>query len=229
VIKVPDARLDKLTELFSPKRTIYATIEVVDVVGLKKGESGSTQFTTNFLSNVKTNDALVQVVRLFANDTVPHPDGSIDAERDIASFETEFILSDLGIVETRIERIRKQMQKTGEDQTKKELPVLEKALQALNSEKPLRAVEFTKEEALVMKTYQLLSSKPMLIALNMDESQRQSMPDTVRRVAAKYEGKNTRVVAFFGKIEMELSELPEEEARVFMDEPARPAVVLHRG
>ncbi|HXG01697.1 MAG TPA: GTPase, partial [Bacteroidota bacterium] len=102
VVKVPDARLEKLAEIFSPKRTVHATIEFVDVVGLKKGESGSTQFTTNFLASVKTNDALVQVVRLFSNDSVPHPEGSIDAERDIATFETEFILSDLGVVENRL-------------------------------------------------------------------------------------------------------------------------------
>ena len=105
IVKVPDARLARLSALFSPKSTVSATIEFVDVVGLKKGESGSTQFTTNFLTNVKTNDALVQVVRLFANDAVPHPDGTIDVMRDIASFETEFILSDLSIIETRIEKI----------------------------------------------------------------------------------------------------------------------------
>jgi ribosome-binding ATPase YchF (GTP1/OBG family) len=108
IVKVPDVRLDKCSEIFSPKSTVFATIDFVDVVGLKKGESGSTQFTTNFLGNVKTNDALVQVVRLFANDVVPHPDGSIDAMRDIVAFETEFILSDLGLVETRVDRIKKQ-------------------------------------------------------------------------------------------------------------------------
>ena len=129
VVKVPDARLDKLSVLFSPKRTIHATIEFVDVVGLKKGESGSTQFTTNFLANVKTNDALVQVVRLFTNDAVPHPDGSVDVMRDIASFETEFILSDMSINETRIDSIKKQVQKTQEAHLKQELPILEKCYQ----------------------------------------------------------------------------------------------------
>ena len=102
IVKMPDVRLDKLAALFSPKSTVHATIEFVDVVGLKKGESGSTQFTTNFLANVKTNDALVEVVRLFENDAVPHPDGSIDVIRDLSSFETEFIISDLSIIETRV-------------------------------------------------------------------------------------------------------------------------------
>ena len=218
VVKVPDARLDKCSDLFSPKSTVHATIEFVDVVGLKKGESGSTQFTTNFLSNVKTNDALVQVVRLFVNDAVPHPDGSVDALRDVASFETEFILSDLALVETRIDRIKKQLLKMQEDILKRELPVLEKCKQVLESEKPLREVDFTKDEAHLLKTYQLLSIKPMLIALNFDESQRTEAASMVKQIALQKEGKHTQVVSFFGKIEMEMSELPDEEARVFMEE-----------
>lgn len=218
IVKVPDARLDKCSEIFSPKSTVYATIEFVDVVGLKKGESGSTQFTTNFLSKVKTNDALIQVVRLFANDVVPHPDGTIDGMRDIASFETEFILSDLSVIETRIDKIKKQLQKAHDEQVKKELPVLEKCRQLLESEKPLREVEFTKEEAFILKTYQLLSIKPMLIALNFDESQLATTAGTVKLVADKYGAKHTKVVSFFGKIEMEMSELSDDEAKSFMDE-----------
>ena len=103
IIKVPDARLDKLTEIFNPHKKTSATIEVIDVVGLQKGDSGSTQFTSNFLSKVKTNDALIQVVRLFESDIVAHPDGSVNMMRDIDSFETEFIFSDLTIIEKRIE------------------------------------------------------------------------------------------------------------------------------
>ena len=218
IVKIPDARLDKCSAIFSPKSTVHATIEFVDVVGLKKGESGSTQFTTNFLANVKTNDALVQVVRLFENDAVPHPDGSIDVLRDISSFETEFIISDLSIVETRIDRINKQVQKTQDEHLKKELPVLEKCRQNLEKEKPLREVDFTKDEATILKTYQLLSLKPMLIALNFDESQLKTFSETVRLVAGKKEGTHTKVVSFFGKIEMEMSELPDDEAAVFMGE-----------
>ena len=218
IVKVPDSRLDALAAHFNPKSTVHATIEFVDVVGLKKGESGSTQFTTNFLANVKTNDTLVQVVRLFANDTVPHPDGTIDALRDIASFETEFIISDLSIIETRIDRIKRQLQKSGDEQGRRELPVLEKCRQILESEKPLREVELTKDEAHMLKTYQLLSIKPMLIALNFDESQRAEAGEIVKRAAGAKESKHTKVVSFFGKIEMEMSELPDEEARVFMDE-----------
>jgi ribosome-binding ATPase len=218
IVKIPDARLDKCVEIFTPKNTVHAAIEFVDVVGLKKGESGSTQFTTNFLSNVKSNDALVQVVRLFINETVPHPDGSINALRDIDSFETEFILSDLSLVETRIERIKKQLMKTQDELAKRELPVLEKCKHILDSEKPLRETEFSKDEIHLLKTYQLLSIKPMLIALNFDEAQRNEIENHVKLIREKKERRNTKIVSFFGKIEMEMSELPDDEVKIFMEE-----------
>jgi len=218
VVKIPDARLDKLAALFSPKSTVHAAIEFVDVVGLKKGDSGSTQFTTNFLANVKTNDALVQVVRLFANDAVSHPEGSNDALRDIASFETEFIISDLSIVETRIEKITKQLQKIHDELLKKELPVLEKCRANLDREKPLRDVEFSRDELNILKTYQLLSLKPMLIALNFDDAQLSSSGEQVEVVRKSKSGTNTKIVSFFGKIELEMSELPDDEAAEFMSE-----------
>jgi ribosome-binding ATPase len=218
VVKVPDPRLERLAETYTPKKTTYATIEFVDVIGLKKGESGSTQFTTNFFNNVKNNDALVQVVRAFANDVVPHPDITIDAMRDVVTFETEFILADLAIVETRIERLKKQLGKAGDAQAKLELPVLEKCHKLLEQEKPLRDVQFTKEETTILKTYQLLSLKPMLIALNCDESQVKDASRLVEQVAARKNGLWTRVAAFFGKIDMEMSELPADEARAFMGE-----------
>ena len=216
IVKVPDDRLVKCAEIFSPKSTVFATIEFVDVVGLKKGESGSTQFTTNFLSNVKTNDALVQVVRLFSNDTVPHPDGSIDALRDISAFETEFILSDLSILETRVERIKKQLQKSNDELGKRELPVLEKCMALLHAEQPLRETPLSREEQHILKTYQLLTIKPMLIALNLDESQLQEADSHLEAVKKAKSGTNTKILAFFGKIEMEMSELPDQEAEAFM-------------
>ena len=218
IVKVPDARLDRLSALFNPKRTVNATIEFVDVVGLKKGDSGSTQFTTNFLADVKTNDALVQVVRLFNDDAVPHPDGTIDPVRDIGTFETEFILSDLSIVETRIERINKQLQKSGDPLMKKELPVLEKARLTLDGGKPLRDIEFSREEMQVLRTYQLLSTKPVLIALNAGEEQRGEIAEVVARVEAARGGRNARILSFFGKIELEMSELSDADAQVFMRE-----------
>ena len=218
VIKVPDKRLDKFAEMFNPKKKVNATIEVVDVIGLQKGDSGSTQFTGNFLSNVKTNDALVQVVRLFSNEIVPHPDGSVNMLRDISTFETEFILSDMAIIEKRIESIKKQILKTQDELLKKELPLLEKCYEHLQSEKPLREIHLTKEEHILLKTYQLLSIKPMLIALNLDETQVSESDKYLNELLKTKVGHNTKLLSFFGKIEMEMSELPEEEAKVFMNE-----------
>jgi hypothetical protein len=218
VVRVPDVRIAKLSALFKPKSTVLAAIEFVDVVGLKKGETGSTQFTTNFLGNVKNNDALIQVVRTFAEPTVAHPDGSIDPVRDVAAFHTEFILADLAILETRVDRIKKQLGKHQDDQMKRELPLLEKCRQLLEQERPLRDVEWAKDEQQMLKTYQLLTQKPMLIALNGDESQLQGMADIVKTVAAKFAGRHTRVLAFFGKVEQEMSELDEADAAAFMKE-----------
>jgi hypothetical protein len=218
VVKVPDERLDRCSALFKPKSTVYATIEFVDVAGLKKGASGTAQFTTAFLSAVKNNDALIQVVRLFENDAVPHPDGSIAPLRDVAAFETEFLLADMAVLEARVEKIHKQIGRTHDDQMKKELPVLEKCLALLHEEKPLRNEDLSPEELHLLKAYQLLTLKPMLIALSLDESQQPIMDEMVTSVAAAKAGLRTRVLAFFGKIDMEISELSDEEARVFLDE-----------
>lgn len=218
IIKVPDLRLDSLVKIFSPEKTNNATIELIDVVGLQRGDSGGTQFTTNFLSNVKTTDALVQVVRVFENDSVPHPEGSIDAVRDISIIDTEFILSDMAVLEGRIDRLKKQLQKNAIDEQKRELPVLEKCLQFLHSEKPLREVEFIDEEKRILKSYSLLTIKPMLIVLNLDEKQigkSAEILDPIKKIKTE---KNTNVVLFSGKIEMELSLLDESEAKNFMQE-----------
>jgi len=218
VVKVPDVRLDKLTEIFNPKKKVNATIEFVDVVGLQKGDSGSTQFTGNFLAKVKTNDALVQVVRLFENEAVPHPDGSINMMRDINSFETEFILSDLAIVEKRLETIKKQILKTQDEKLKREVPVLEKCNELLQEEKPLRDHHFSKEDLMILKTYQLLSIKPMLIALNFDESQINDTEKYMNELVKHKLGHNTKALSFFGQIEKEMADLSEEDAKVFMSD-----------
>jgi GTP-binding protein YchF len=218
VARVPDPRLDRCSALFSPKSTVYATIEFVDVAGLKKGASGTTQFNTGFLSAVKTNDALIHVVRLFHADDVPHPDGSIDPLRDIATLDTEFLLADMAVLESRIEKIHKQLGRMHDESMKRELPVLEKCLAILQSEKPLRNEELSRDELQILKTYQLLSLKPMLIALSFDESQQGIVDQEVMRVASVHAGPHTRVVAFFGKIDMEMSELSAEDAKMFMEE-----------
>lgn len=227
VVKVPDRRLGKLAAIFLPKSIVHASIEFVDVVGLKPGESGSTQFSTNFLSKVRTNDALVQVVRLFADETVPHPEGSIDPLRDISAFETEFILSDLGLLEGRIERIRKQLQKGPDEQGKRELPILERCHQLLEQETPLREADFSAEDHAILKNYQFLTMKPMLIALNLGESQQASAQEFLHQVAARKQGRQTVVLSFCGRVDMEIAQLSDEEVGAFMAEFGMTELALH--
>lgn len=217
-IKVPDARLDNLSGIFKPQKTTNASVEFVDVVGLQKGDSGSTQFTGNFLSKVKTNDALIQVVRLFENEMSPHPEGSINLMRDINNFETEFILADLLIVEKRIENLKKQILKIHDDHLKRELLLMEKCHECLQKEKPLREEDFGKEELMLLKTYQLLTAKPMLIALNCDETQINTTDKFLDILVKTKIGKNTNALVFFGQIELELSELNENDAKLFMED-----------
>lgn len=228
VIKVPDQRLDMLSEIFSPTNTTNAKIELVDVVGLKKGDSGSAQFTGNFLSSVKTNDALLQVVRLFENDIVPHPSGYIDMLRDIQSFEMEFIISDMSILENRVERINKQIQKSGDDGLGLELSVLEKSYNILQNEIPLREADLSNEDLIILKNYSLLTLKPMLIALNLDETQFDDEEIYAESVHKKKGGKNTKILSFFGKIEMEMSELSDSDSELFMNEYGIKESALHR-
>jgi GTP-binding protein YchF len=133
-------------------------------------------------------------------------------------FETEFILSDLSIVEKRIESLKKQILKTQDDMMKRELVLLEKCNTHLQNEKPLRDLELVKEEFTLLKTYQLLSAKPLLIALNMDESQVNEKDSYLNKLVKNKVGKHSKALAFFGKIEFEMSELTEEDAKVFMHE-----------
>ena len=185
---------------------------------MQKGDSGSTQFTSNFLGKVKNNDALIQVVRLFKSEIVAHPDGSVNMMRDIDSFETEFIISDLTIIEKRIETVKKQIQKIQDDKLKRELPLLEKCLELFQNEKPLRDAHLTNDELKIIGSFQLLSVKPMLIALNLDESQVNETGKYLDELAKKKLSAHTKALFFFGKIEQELSELSDKEAEIFMNE-----------
>jgi len=158
------------------------------------------------------------VVRLFESDYAPHPYGSIDMVRDINIFDSEFIISDLSIIENRLEKVKKQLLKTPDENLKKEIPLLERCLNYLNNEIPLRDVDFTKDDFKILKGYQLLTIKPLLIALNMDESQVNNEDKFFDWLIKNKICKNTKAIAFYGKIEAELCDLTEEETLQFMKE-----------
>ncbi|MGE5480388.1 MAG: redox-regulated ATPase YchF [Chloroflexota bacterium] len=221
IVKVPDERLDKLTAIFNPKRKINATVEVVDMVSMQKGDGGaSSAFAGQFLAKVKINDVLIHVVRGFRDESVPHPDGSIDIMRDIRTLEDEYIFADLAFCENRIEKLQKDMMKAkSKDDAKREIEAVTRWKEQLEENLPLRDLEFSPEEMKYIKNYQPLTAKPMLIALNLDESDAANAEKLAEEVRSKLTGKNLLVEPFFAKIEMELSQLEEgEDKEMFMSE-----------
>lgn len=216
MVKVPDSRVDKLAEFFNPKKKVYTSIEFVDVVGLKKGDHSSTQFTSAFLGSVKTNDALMHVVRLFDDPLYPHPEGGVDAARDIEILETEFLLSDMAMVENRIDKLRKQVQKVQDDRLKHELAILERFKEALDQEVPLRTLDIDKQDAQLVKGFQFLTQKPLLVVLNLEEDKVAEAESIVKEFQERFADKGITVDAFFGKIEMELAQMEDEDAAEFM-------------
>src|SRR4030042_5566554 len=138
VVKIPDERLDKLTDILKPPKKVNATIEVFDFPGLRMSDDGKVKMSPSFLKNVQDNAELFYVIRQFRDDTVPHPLSDIDPIRDINFLNTEFQLYDLGFFEDRLEKLRKDIMRSTDESLKKELPVIEKCLTHLEKEEPLR-------------------------------------------------------------------------------------------
>ncbi|MGK9476071.1 redox-regulated ATPase YchF [Melioribacter sp. OK-6-Me] len=216
VVKIPDERLDKLTEIFQPKKKVNATIEVFDIPGLKMSDDNKVRITSSFLNNVRNNDALFYVIRAFKDDAVPHPMGNVNPVRDIEFLDTEFLLSDLAFLENRLEKLKKDVQKSKDEKLKKELPVIEKCFSHCEAEKPLRTLGLDEAELKLLSGYQLLTLKPLAIALNFDESAIPSVEEETRKIVSALNEKNNPVIPFFAKIELELSRLEPEDQKVFM-------------
>jgi GTP-binding protein YchF len=214
IAKVPDARVLKLAEIFKPKKNTFATIEYVDVGGLQKDREKNSAS----LVPLREADALAQVVRLFENPAVPHEGGSLDALRDIESVEIELMLYDLEQASKRVERLEKDLKKKKETILETELALLTRCRAALESEKPLRELEFKPEELKMLSSFEFLTRKPMLYVLNLGDEEaadidRVTEKHHLEKLGAKPQ---TAVVPFCGKIEAELAELPEAEAKEMM-------------
>lgn len=219
IIKVPDERLEKLTAMFNPKKKINATIDFVDFAGVQKNDTNKTAFDTAFMTKVRTNDALIHVVRGFEDDSVPHIEGSINMLRDIRTLEDEFMINDLAFCESRLKKLDLDILKNkNKDQALKEKAVIEKWFDALQNETPLRALDFNDEEEKLIRNYQLLTAKPLLIALNLAESDIDKAADITKHLNEEFSGTNIGIEPFFAKIEMELAELDDEEKEMFMEE-----------
>jgi GTP-binding protein YchF len=218
VVKVPDQRLDILTEMFNPKKTVNATIEIFDTPGLKMADDGKVKITSQFLNNVKNNDALFYVVRQFSDGAVAHPMNTVDPVRDIEFLETEFLFYDLAFLDSRIEKLKKEILKIKDEKAKRELPIIEKCFAHVEEEKPLRTLELSDDELKVLSGYQLLSMKPLLIGVNFDENSIEDVDKIINEIRESLSNKGETIVPFFGKIEYELSTMDDEDRVTFMED-----------
>ncbi len=219
IVKVPDARLNKLTYIYKPKKQVNGTIEIYDLAGVAKSDGSKSPFSTQFLTKVRNNDALIHVVRGFKDEAVPHIEGSIDIKRDISLFDSELMFADLAFIEGRFEKLEKDLRKPkSKEEAQKEIEVMKRWQDSLENESPLRDVEMDVEEIKYIKNYQPLTAKPLLIALNLDESDVERRDELVETALKGVTGKNVAVEPFFAKIEMELSQLEGEEKEMFMSE-----------
>ncbi len=218
VVKVPDTRLDTLSKMFNPKKQVNATIEVYDFPGLKMSEDNKVKITSAFLNSVRNNDALFYIIRAFEEESVAHPMNSINPIHDIEFLETEFLLSDLAFLESRLEKIRKDIQKSKDERLKRELPVLEKCYAHCEKELPLRTLVLDENEIKLLSGYQLLTLKSLAIAINYDEKSIPNVEKNIAEIQSKLVKANATIIPFFAKIELELSQMSEEDQSVFMQD-----------
>jgi GTP-binding protein YchF len=217
VVKVPDPRLWRLSEIYKPKKTTPSTVQYVDYVGLTKGDMKQNR---SVFELVRDADALVHVVRAFGDDSVMHPLGGTDPLRDVRTVETEFLFGDLELVEKRLEGIELSKKK-GKKPDEAERKALLRCREALENETPLRDVELTQDELRSMRHLQFMSIKPQVVVLNIGEDDlgSEKAAALVKSVEEFYGGKSpATVLALSGKVEMEIAELPPEEAGAFLSD-----------
>ena len=219
VVAVPDERLDKLTEMYSPDKTTHATIEFVDIAGLVKGASKGEGLGNKFLSHIREVDAIIHVVRCFDNDDIIHVEGSVDPARDIETINLELILSDIEMVERRIDRSSKAMK--GDKSLAGEVEFLKKLKAHLEEGLSARSLECDEDEKAIMDSVALLSSKPVIYACNMSEEDfMNNIENNVRfnavRKIAEEEG--SEVLPICAELEAQIAPLEKEEKELFLSE-----------
>jgi len=210
VAKVPDPRLSVLEGIYLPKKTVPAEVSYIDIAGPLKG------FGRDFLNYLTTADALLQVVRAFEDGKVPHPEGSIDPERDIASLDLELAISDLAIIERRLDKLETGLKGANAAEREshlKEQLLLQKVKAGLEKDVPIRQQGLAEEELKMLSNYQFLTAKPMLVALNIGEEQLSQASQLEGAISSLYP--QFAVVALCGKLEMELGQLSDADAKEF--------------
>jgi ribosome-binding ATPase len=215
MVKVPDERLEKLAEIFQPKKKTAAAIEFMELAGISTGENKKTGFSEQFLGKLRTADALLAVVRAFPDPAVSHPLDTIDPRRDLRNLEAEFLLSDLAIVENRIERLVKQIAAKKSDRDVRERDALEKCRTLLEAETPLRRGEFKAEEEVLLRGFRFLSQKPLIAVVNLGEDDIRRESELLVSFAPWAAQENTAVIGLSARLEQEIRQLSEDEARQF--------------
>jgi GTP-binding protein YchF len=216
-VDVPDPRVDRLSAMFRPRKTTYAQVTYSDIAGLDRGVSKG-GLSGPLLTVLSQSDALLHVVRAFEDPDVPHSEGKIDPRRDIGIVDDELLISDMILVERRIERLQNQL-KRGSDKAARaaneaELSLFQRLHAQLEQESPLRDLDLSPVETKTLRTYGLLTLKPVLLVLNIGDEP----PGSVTGRLAEYRHKHTAMVELNGRLEMELSQMPDEEAAQFLPE-----------
>ena len=211
VVDVPDPRVDALSQMFNPRKTIYAKVTYADIAGLE-GKAGQSEISGVLLNQLAQMDGFIHVVRCFENENVAHLSGNVDPVRDIQAMESEFIINDLIAVERKLERLQDERRKGGTDKAlnARQIALFERLQAALADETPLRGMEISADEEKLLSGFGLLSRKPVLVLLNLHEGQ---TPPDLQGLDEIFP-----TVALQGQLEMEIAQLPPEDAALFMEE-----------
>ena len=220
VVEVPDERVDRLTKMYNPKKTIYTTFEFRDIAGLVRGASKGEGLGNQFLSHIRTTDAIVQVIRCFDDPNVVHVDGTVNPLRDIETIMIELIFADMEVIEKRMPKIKKRADLKLDNEAVEEYQLLERILSALKNEIPIRAMDLSDDELKIIKNFSFLTAKPILYVCNISENEINDHSDNhyVDQVRIQAEKDRAKVVVISAKIEQELQELTPEDRIVFMEE-----------
>lgn len=223
VVKVPDERLTKLTEVFKPKREVPADVTYVDLPAPPTSADGRepADIPADQLARLRTADELLHVVRAFEDPSVPHPDGSVDAWRDVERLDLEFVLADLSVMEKRIEKLQtsgRHGTPAEREANERELAVLEKLAPSLREGNPIRDVEIADDEKARIRGFRFLTEKPVLVLLNIGEADIPRAAEIAADFASRYRHSQSQVEALSAKVEMEIGQLDEADAAVFREE-----------
>jgi GTP-binding protein YchF len=224
VVKVPDDRLDRLAEIFKPKKVVQADVTYVDLPAppaSSEGRIGTEELPAEHLARLREADALIHVVRAFDDPSLPHPAGSVVPRRDVDQLDLEFILADLALVDRRLERLGgsgRHGTAAERESNEREEVVLQRLKKALESEQPIRDLDLEPDEEKAIRGFRFLTQKPVLVLLNVGEADLPRVGDLVTGIAKDYPHQRALIDALSAKIEMELGELDPADAGVFMEE-----------